>query len=319
MHKWSVLLLIVLMVGLAGSPSMAQDDRWDRIREDYPRVDGSTSTQPLQQLLACNVYQIACLWAQYPEMSAERFIIPSYFSNVEEDIATQIMSVRHNGTHGSYVNLIMGETDFILVAREPSADELELAASEGVTLDVQPVAWDAFVFLLNAENPAHSLSLKQIQAIYTGEITNWRSIDPRLDQPITPYQRNPNSGSQELMLSMVMGDLDMIEAPDMILESMMGPINIINEDQWGIGYSVYYYTMFINRGLNIKLAAVDGVYPNRRTISDGTYPLASPVYVVLHTDLTEGNTAFLLREYLISDWGDWTIQSSGYIPYTMPQ
>ena len=41
---------------------------------------------------------------------------------------------------GSYMNLIKGQADLILVAREPSADELAVAEAAAVTLDVRRVA-----------------------------------------------------------------------------------------------------------------------------------------------------------------------------------
>jgi hypothetical protein len=41
---------------------------------------------------------------------------------------------------GSYKNPINGQADLILVAREPSADELAVAEAAAVTLDVRRVA-----------------------------------------------------------------------------------------------------------------------------------------------------------------------------------
>jgi hypothetical protein len=67
-------------------------------------------------------------------------------------VVEQINSIWHSGTHGAYVNLIEGNANFILVARLPSEDELQAAQESGVVLDVQAVALDAFVFLVNAEN-----------------------------------------------------------------------------------------------------------------------------------------------------------------------
>jgi hypothetical protein len=41
---------------------------------------------------------------------------------------------------GRYMNLINGQADLILGAREPSADELAVAKAAAVTLDVRHVA-----------------------------------------------------------------------------------------------------------------------------------------------------------------------------------
>ena len=70
-------------------------------------------------------------------------------------------TIDHQGTHQAYVNLIERKADLILVAREPSSDERQHAEVRGVELDVQPVALDAFVFLLNSKNPISNLTLPQ--------------------------------------------------------------------------------------------------------------------------------------------------------------
>jgi phosphate transport system substrate-binding protein len=112
----------------------------------------------------------------------------------------------HHGTHSAYLNLINGEADLILVARSPSMMEFELAQLSGVEFDIRPVALDAFVFIANENNPVDGLSLDEIQRIYTGELTNWDQVGGP-EGEIHPYQRDEQSGSQQLMLSLVMKGL----------------------------------------------------------------------------------------------------------------
>jgi ABC-type phosphate transport system substrate-binding protein len=52
------------------------------------------------------------------------------------------------------------------------------------------------------------LTTNQIQDFYTGNITRWNEAGGT-NTEIYPYTREPNSGSQELMLSLVMKDLQM--------------------------------------------------------------------------------------------------------------
>lgn len=108
-------------------------------------------------------------------------------------------------------------------------------------------------FVANINNPVNSLTTKEIQDIYTGHITHWNEVGGT-DTEVRPYQRNPNSGSQELMESLVMKDLTMLELPDMI---MMGMINQIEYDREGLGYSVNYYTQNMVRSDSVKILAID--------------------------------------------------------------
>lgn len=302
------------------APSSAPEVKPDLtvIAGDYPKVDGSTSTHPLQVVLACKILGVPCVWEVDP-LAGVRRIAPDPTYEGSSQLVKSILSIQHNGTHGSYMNLIEGHADLILVARPPSKDELNAARETGTTLDVRAVALDAFVFLLNVENPVDGLTIETVRDIYTGEITNWAEVEAAgrhsgdTGEEIHAYQRNSNSGSQELMETLVMKGEPMIDSPDMILMSMMGPVNAIAEHPLGIGYSVYYYAMLIFPDERVKLIAIDGAKPTSDTIAKRAYPLTTEVYAVVREDMPEDSTAIMLRDWLLTEEGQAAIAESGYV------
>jgi phosphate transport system substrate-binding protein len=282
------------------------------IAQEYPKVDGSTSAHPLQVVVACEILDVLCVWQPDP-FTGVRMMAPDLAYQGSPQAVETIFNIVHNGTHGSYMNLIEGSTDLVLVARSPSEDELNAAKEKAVTLDVRAVALDAFVFLLNIENPVDDLTIDNVRDIYTGKTANWTEFGVAAKQ-VQPYQRNPNSGSQELMETLVMKGTPMIDAPEMILESMMGPIHAIAEDRWGIGYSVYYYAVFIFPHEQVKLIAIDGVEPTSDNIAKRAYPLTTEVYAVVREGMPMDSTAMMLRNWLLTHEGQATIAESGYVP-----
>ncbi|MFH0817939.1 MAG: substrate-binding domain-containing protein [Candidatus Micrarchaeota archaeon] len=285
---------------------------------DYPKIDGSTSTHPLSILVACKLLNVSYSWT--PTWDGSKYLMPNVTATEPEKryIASNItQKIIHRNTHESYVNLIEKKADLILVARLPSDDELELAKNKGVELETHAVALDAFVFILNKNNSVTSLATKQIQDIYTGKITNWREVAGR-DAKINAYQREDNSGSQELMKSLMMKDLKIIAAPLMILTGMMGPINRLSTDKDGIGYSVYYFEEFMAPNEKIKLCGVDGVIPDYESIRTRKYPYVAEVYVVIRKDLDKKSNAYKLRDWLLSDDGQEVVKESGYVPIRQP-
>ena len=281
--------------------------------DDYPRVDGSTSTHPLGVLIACKVLGVPYKW-QAEVFDETRRIVPDDSAPDTSEVAGELsQKIIHNGTHGAYVNLIDNRADLILVARLPSDDELQQASDNGVQLESHAVALDAFVFILNIENSITSLSIQQIRDIYTGKMINWTEVGGS-NEEIHAYQRDANSGSQELMKTMVMQDQEMIDAPAMVLEGMMGPINVISEDTLGIGYSVYFYEQFMAPNEKLKLCAVDGITPGADTIGQKSYPLVTEVYAVIRTELDTQSNAFKLREWLLTAEGQGVVEESGYVP-----
>jgi len=279
----------------------------------YPRVDGSTSTLPLQVMIACTLLDVRCAWNEGDFFDTALRIAPVDYL-VASDQNEAIFKLNHSGTHGAYNYLVEKNADLILVAREPSDDELVAAENEGVELDLRPVALDAFVFLVHSDNPVQSLTLQQIRDIYTGRITNWAAVGG-LDAEIHTYQRNPNSGSQELMEKLVMRGEAMLDSTDMILLSMMGPFSVIRYDPLGIGYSVYFYAANIYPEERVKMLAIDGIRPAPVTISGHTYPLVTQVYAVLREDTPGGHPARVLRDLLRSREGQKAVEASGYVGF----
>lgn len=261
--------------------------------ETYPRIDGSTATIPLSEAF-----------------KAEFLGIP-----LEE------AEVKHNTTHYAYENLISGDADLILVT-QPSDEELELAKKAGIELEVIPVVNEAFVFYTNIKNPVKSLTLNQIQKIYTGEITNWSKVGGN-DATIKAFQREPNSGSQTGMLKLVMKGLELMEPPkEDIIESMIAIIGLVSDYDNGensIGYSYYYYatTMYdvIDKEVadRIHLLGVDGVEPNNKTIKDGSYPLTTNYYIVINKAEPENGPVRKLVEAMLGENGQKAAEAVGYV------
>ena len=112
----------------------------------------------------------------------------------------------------------------------------------------------------------------------------------------------------------VMKDLEMIDAPDMILEGMVGPINMISDDREGIGYSVHFYEQFMAPNERLKMVAVDEVMPSYENIRARAYPYTTEVYTAIPSDLNESSPANDLWQWLATKQGQDAVRVSGYVP-----
>ena len=258
-------------------------------RENLPRLDGSTSTAPLA------VAMCAELLGESPEA-------------VEE-------LVKFNKTTTAYFNLLDGYADLLIIGE---ANEEVLAHKEelGFTWEKQPFATDAFVFVVNEDNPVDSITVEQAKKIYTGEITNWKELGGE-DRPIIALQRNAEAGSQTLMEKLVMQGTPMIEAPkDYIVATMgqlMEAVRSYDGSPGAIGYSVYYYAEEMKMAQGLKLLKLEGVEPNPDTIRSETYPLVNPKYVVIPADAAEDAPNRAMFRWLLSEAGQTVVAKEGYV------
>lgn len=301
--------------------------------DKFPGIDGSTSTQPLTDLLLASMLGLK---AELKKMASSGDVLTYVYVELHGRVAEEKRSCylglsdtsRHSGTHGAYVSLLTPpphtkpdpssqphSSDLILVARKPSNDELHLAKSRNIEMEIHPIALDAFVFLVNAKNPVHSLTLDQIRTIYSGKVRNWNALGGNMGS-IEVYKRDPNSGSEELMQELVMGKVKMmpLDVDWKVLDTMEAPINTIAEDPNGIAYSVFYYEHFLNHRKENRLLAINGILPMEETIASRKYPLTTEVYVVTRKNLDPKSPAAKIRDWLLSSAGQEIVRQSGYIP-----
>ena len=258
-------------------------------RENMPRLDGSTATAPLAQAAAAVL-----------------------LGESEEDVADLIDFSR---TTESYRQLMQGDAD-LLIAAEPNAAVFDEMEEAGFEVQMEPLATDALVFMVNEDNPVDSLTTEQLRGIYSGEITNWSEVGGA-DLEIVPFQRNAESGSQVLMEKLVMDGTEMTEPPEgYMIASMVGLMDAVKEydnSANAIGYSVYYYAHDMQMAGGLQLLKIDGVAPEAATIRSGEYPFLNPYYVAMNAAEPEGSMTRVLYDWLLGPDGQKLVDMKGYV------
>jgi len=252
---------------------------------DISRIDGSTATIPLTQ---------AGLTA----------LLGSYDGLV------------HNKTDRAYELLCEGEKDVIFVTY-PSEEEFAMAKERGIELEIVPIVKDALVFLTNAQNSVTDISSGQIQDIYSGKITNWKSLGGP-DAEIIPYQRPVNSGSQTLFLKLAMDGVTPVDAPDTFkpagMDNLVDAVASYDNGRNSLGFSVFYYATAMYLRDSAKLIAIDGVMPTTQTIAGGEYKYLTYYYAVFDKNLPGDAPSRKLVDWFLSEEGQKTALSAGYVP-----
>ncbi|MEE3496496.1 MAG: substrate-binding domain-containing protein, partial [Butyrivibrio sp.] len=179
----------------------------------------------------------------------------------------------------------------------PSEEQMNTAKEKGVELEIVPVGLEAFVFFVNKNNPVDGLTADQIRKIYRGEITNWKEVGGPA-KAINPLTRIKGSGSQTMMDKFMENDIH----PSKNVFSILGA---------SIGYSFRYYLSGMVADNNVKMLAIDGVYPDSANIKNGSYPLTANFYVVYRKDNTNENVKKLV-DWLLSEEGKRMIEACGY-------
>ncbi len=299
--------------------------------DNFPLLDGATSTQPVRSLIACEALKFECYWyeAEGREMFLRADLYKAGITSYEEQQKIRLKLEKNSKTHDAYLNLINKKNDLILVSTKPSDDELKEAKKQGVRLELTPVGLDGFVFLVNDQNPVENLNSSDIVGIYSGKIKSWADVegaDPSVWEKlkamfstITAFTRPVNSGSQELMEKLVMKGVAMDKnlKEERIIMAMAPLIEGVEENEDSIGYSLYYYKNNMidkrDRRPNVKLISVNGIEPNPENISSKKYPYVFDVYAVTREGEPKNSLSYQIKEWLTSVEGQEVIKKAGYV------
>ncbi|MEA5023615.1 hypothetical protein SDC9_22343 [bioreactor metagenome] len=271
--------------------------------ENYPPIDGSTSTLPLVQ----RIYKRMFLhvdgggdgWPGLPQKASK--------------------------TMRSYEMLIAGDVDLILVP-DPSQEIRQMAESSGTELEYIPIGAEALVFVTHKDNIVNNITASQVQQIYSDmSVTDWSELGG-LKGRIVPICRNADSGSQAQLENLVlMGRTINPAIEDNYMERDMNGILEMVEDYryfaregeesaYSLGYSLYYYIQIsesVNGRRDIKALSYNGIDPTPETIVCKEYPLAINYYAVVRKDLPADHPARKIADWLVTTSGQWEVAISG--------
>ncbi|MDO7908847.1 substrate-binding domain-containing protein [Paenibacillus sp. JX-17] len=310
--------LMPMAAVILGVYSLETRSRW---RKWLPVIPGMAAVIIVFTFIAAFIPHSSTLSAgRYPKIDGATAAIPFAQSLIREvtgvNKAGAVQQVDFHTTHQAYLNLIHGKVDMIFAA-QPSDQELELAAQQGVKLKLIPIGKDAFVFLVHRSNPVDNLSTRQIQRIYEGYIANWKEVGGE-DQWIAALQREENSGSQTYMEKRVMSDLAMVKAePQMQINFMGGLIDTVAafyRDHNAMGYSFNYYAKEMHRRPEVKVLTIDGVVPDHATIRSGKYPFTAELYAVIREGEEDSSESSRLIRWLTGPEGTRLVESTGFVP-----
>ena len=288
--------------------------------EDWPLTDCSTSTKPARDLVAYKLLGVPYKWEEDWLGGRVYVINPDLYSEKAPFSLNDYQSKNLcSGTHGAYMNLIEGKSDVIIASRDISRNEKASAEELGVELETASLAIDALVFIVNPKNPVKNLTSDQVRKIYTGEITNWKEVGG-MDHAITPYIRNADSGSQEKMETLVMDGLKMIDGTEetymyeIIGSQMASPYLQLENDEYGIGYTPFFYcTAMVRDLMKVNMLSIDGVYPSKESLRENKYPFVSSIYAAIRKTNNHDTMAYRLYQFLFTKKAAEMIDESGYI------
>lgn len=209
-----------------------------------------------------------------------------------------IIDVQGGGSSAGIKSAQTNTADIGMSSRNLKEEEQSLWSVE--------IARDGLAVIVNPRNLITDLSLKQVQDIYSGVITNWKQLGGQ-DSEIHVITREEGSGTRSAFEDLVMNDIEI--NPRSIVQDSNGTVRqLVGDDPNAIGY--------VSLGLvNDKVIALklDGVKATHDNVINGTYNLSRPFLFVTSSEPIGEVKKFI--DFVLSDEGKKMLDAEGLVTY----
>jgi phosphate transport system substrate-binding protein len=193
-----------------------------------------------------------------------------------------------------------------MASRPAKPEETANGKAKGIDLKETIVAYDGIAVIVNTANSIKGLTKKQVEQIFTGEITDWSAVGGSGGK-ISVYTRNTSSGTYAEFKELAMKKRDY--APDS--QKLAGNEQIAQEvgkNPNGVGYIGLAYT----KASGIKVVPIDGASPSKESVLAKSYPYARPTFFY-----TNGEPTGVVKEFIdftVGPEGQKIVEQVGFVP-----
>jgi phosphate transport system substrate-binding protein len=216
------------------------------------------------------------------------------------------ISISGGGSGNGIKALIDGSTDIADSSRFIKDKEVKLAVEKGRYPVPFAVAYDCIVPVVHPSNLVMNLTIKQLKAVYKGEIQNWKDVGGP-DRPIVVISRDTSSGTYEVWHKNVMKKERVF--PGALLQASNGAIvQAVSKNKNAMGYIGLGY---MNE--SVKPLTVNGIKGSEETTLNGTYPISRPLFMFT-SGWPTGDTLNFINFVLHPEKGQKYVGEAGFVP-----
>jgi len=243
------------------------------------------------------------------------------YMKLHPDVSIQVTG---GGSGTGVASLLNKTTEIANSSRELKSAELDDAKAKGVTPFVYQVALDGIAVIVHPESKVDNLTIQQVSDIFSGKITNWKSVGG-VDMPITLYGRENSSGTYEFFKEHVLGKVNGKQVDystaTQVLQGTAALGEAVARDKKGIGYGgVGYFAerndvkiLHIKKDENsIAISPAENNKVNYDVIWSGDYSISRYLYCFTNGEATGKLKEFM--DFIVSQEGQDVVRTMEYIP-----
>lgn len=232
-------------------------------------------------------------------------LVPQLAETFKAGSSGTTFEIAAEGSTTGIAAIIDGTAQIGMSSRRAKPTEVSGATAKGVNLKPTIVAYDGIAILMNESNTIKGLTLKQVEQIFAGDVTDWSAVGGSPGK-ISIYTRNTSSGTYSDFKELAMKKRDYAGSS----QKMAGNEQIaaeVGKNKNGIGYVGLAYV----KASGVRVVPIDGVTPDASTVRSKSYPYSRPTFYYTNGEPQGEAKAFL--DFTLSPKGQAIAAQVGFV------
>jgi phosphate transport system substrate-binding protein len=233
-------------------------------------------------------------------------LVPQLAEHFKAQHAGTTFDIAAEGSTTGIAAIIDGTAEIGMSSRRAKSSEVGAATAKGRNMKPTIVAYDGIAVIVNTSNAVKTLTKKQVEQIFTGEVSDWSAVGGKGGK-ISIYTRNTSSGTYSDFKELAMKKRDYAGSS----QKMAGNEQIaaeVGRNPNGVGYVGMAYT----KASGVKVVSIDGATPSVKSVQEHTYPYWRPTFY--YTNGEPGGLAKQFLDFTISSAGQKIVSQVGFVP-----
>jgi phosphate transport system substrate-binding protein len=278
---------VVAIIVVAGIAAALMMNNTKKTTDDF-KESGSTT-----------MAEIAALWA----------------SQFKKDTGITV-SISTPGSGAGIKSYYSGEVQVAQASRAITAAERTSAAANNITVTEWKVAVDGIAIIVNSANPVKSLTLSQLEGIFNGTITNWKTVGGN-DQQIVLYGRDSASGSYASFKDLVLKNGENYSSSMQQFNTNALIVPEVENNAGGVGYVGIGYAKEASGNIGILKLQKNSTSPayspvDQTAVYNGTYSLSRYLYLYTNGVPALDSGIYKWISFVLNETGQQLVQNAGF-------
>lgn len=210
------------------------------------------------------------------------------------------------GSTRGFEDCIAGRNSLGAMARE-------LTPEEKAQVIAFPIAYDGVGIVVHATNPIVAVTTDDLRRIYRKQVTNWSDFGGRNASIVVVHKAEGHALREVFMNYTGLTPDEMTKFTDVTAGDNAQVIRVIANTANAIGYvSLGEVIKAAEAGQPVRLVKFNGIEPVMENVTNKTYPLFHPLYLISKGEPKGGSRVLL--DFLHSPEGKAIIRQGNYVP-----